>query len=231
LQKTCRIGRDEDKEKISLQSNSCSCFVVFFFCKLQIRREDKREISQKKTFHAIVFEVFCLANCEIRREDTKNEKYCTQILDLVLKFSSLKNVSQKRRGKKTVLHRIHVVFECFNFAIFSLLLANNNLWRFISPFGLSQGLACSRVAVIIKISCDSFRLEHWFKHAWVCWMVQEQESERAHPRLQPIFAYRFMDSFVREPLSIRPSHMPWGDFRPNSRKWISQQDCKLFKLK
>jgi hypothetical protein len=84
LQKTCRIGRDEDKEKISLQSNSCSCFVVFFFCKLQIRREDKREISQKKTIYAIVFEVFCLANCEIRREDTKNEKYCTQIHDLVL---------------------------------------------------------------------------------------------------------------------------------------------------
>jgi hypothetical protein len=72
---------------------------------------------------------------------------------------------------------LHVVFECFNFALFSLLLANNNLWRFVSPFGLSQGLACSQVAVIIRISCNSFCLEQWFKHAWVCWMVQEQESE------------------------------------------------------
>jgi len=54
---------------------------------------------------------------------------------------------------------------------------------------------------------------------------------RTHPRFQPMFAYRFMDSFVREPLSIRPSHMPWWDFRPNSRKWISQHDCKLLKLK
>jgi hypothetical protein len=25
--------------------------------------------------------------------------------------------------------------------------------------------------------------------------------------------------------------MPWWDFRPNSRKWISQHDCKLLKLK
>lgn len=88
---------------------------------------------------------------------------------------------------------LHVVFDCFNFALFSLLLlANNNLWRFVSPFGLSQGLACSQVAVIIRISCDSFCLEHWFKHAWVCGVVQEQESERAHPRFQPLFVYRFM---------------------------------------
>jgi hypothetical protein len=60
---------------------------------------------------------------------------------------------------------LHVVFERFNFALFSLLSANNNLWRFVSPFGLSQGLAGSQVAVIIRISCDSFCLEHWFKHA------------------------------------------------------------------
>ncbi len=97
---------------------------------------------------------------------------------------------------------LHVVFECFNFALFSLLLANNNMWRFVSPFGLSQGLACSQVAVIIRISCDSFCLEHigssmlgfvgWFK------------SKRVREHIQGSSPFLHTDSWI--PLS--GSHSP-----------------------
>jgi hypothetical protein len=59
------------------------------------------------------------------------------------------------------------------------------------------------------------------------------KSKRVREHIQGSSPFLCTDSwsFVREPLSMRPSHMPWWDFRPNSRKWISQQDCKLFKLK